>query len=66
MIMEKKDIMLHNTPSFYADYMNRWIEDAKRNGRPAATVVLLEDIRTLVKVAAGVMEPTAAVTKEMN
>lgn len=61
-----QQIELHNTPSFYADYMDLWIEDAKRNGRPAATVAMLEDIRTLVKVAAGVMEPTAAGTDKMN
>ena len=54
----EKPIELHNTPQFYVEYMKGWVARKKKDGKNPAELVIVQDICTLVEVAASTMKPT--------
>lgn len=58
--MAGNQITLHNTPQFYKAYMENWLAHQKKENANAAQVAVVEDIKTLVKVAIGVLDPEPA------
>lgn len=49
---------MHNTPSFYVEYTKNWLATQK-DLNPAERMII-EDITTLVKIAADHLEPEPA------
>ena len=54
----KKTIELHFTPDKVEKYARKMILDAKNKKAPGVQVAMLEDIRTLVGVAVGILTKT--------
>lgn len=53
-----KPIELHNTPQFYVEYMKGWVARKKKENSNPAELVVVQDICTLVELAASMMKPT--------
>lgn len=51
-------IKLHNTPAFYVEYVKNWLAHEAKEKRPLATQVIVQDILTLIEVAASVLNPS--------
>ena len=52
-----KPIELHNTPQFYVEYMKGWVARKKKENSNPAELVVVQDICTLVELAASFMKP---------
>ena len=54
----EKPIELHNTPQFYVEYTKGWLARKKKEGANPAELVIVQDICTLIGLAASMMKPT--------
>lgn len=55
-----KTIHLHNTPTFYLEYMKNWLAHQREQKANPAEIAIVEDIKQLVEIAVGVLEPEPA------
>ena len=53
-----KQIVLHNTPEFYVEYTKNWLK--KNPNANQAEKMIIQDIATLVEIAAAHLEPQPA------
>lgn len=60
MAKEKETIHLHNTPTFYFEYMKNWLAHKKKENANPAEIAIVEDITTMVGIAVDVMNPVPA------
>lgn len=58
-----KPIALHNTPTFYLEFVKNWATHKKKEGASAAELVILDDIAKLIEIAVSALEPAPAPTK---
>lgn len=50
-------IKLHNTPQFYIQYIKNWLAKEEKDNAPEVQRAIIEDILTLVTVAAEHLTP---------
>lgn len=55
-----KTIYLHNTPTFYLEYMKNWLVHKREQKANPAEIAIVEDIKQLVEIAIGALEPEPA------
>lgn len=53
-------IHLHNTPTFYLEYMKNWLAHKKKENANPAELAIVEDLHKLVEIAVGVLDPAPA------
>lgn len=56
-------IKMNFPPDYVGEYVKKWLEQAKKEKRPAAELAMISDIATMVGIAKGVMRPDK---KEIN
>lgn len=55
-----KTIHLHNTPTFYLEYMKNWLVHQREQKANPAEIAIVEDIKQLVEIAVDVLAPVPA------
>lgn len=53
-------IHLHNTPTFYLEYMKNWLAHKKKENANPAEIAIVEDLTTMVGIAVDAMNPVPA------
>ena len=59
-------VMLHNTPTFYVEYVKNWLAHEQKEKKHPAQLLIVQDILTLIEVAASVMTPQQAEPAEQT
>lgn len=58
---EKRNVLsFHNTPAFYVEYMKNWLAHQRKAKANPAELAIVEDIKQLVEIAVGVLDPVPA------
>lgn len=53
-------IQLHNTPTFYLEYMKNWLAHKRKENANPAEIAIVEDLTKMVQIAVDVMDPVPA------
>lgn len=58
---QKQNVLsFHNTPAFYVEYMKNWLAHQRKEKANPAELAIVEDLKQLVEIAVGVLDPVPA------